>query len=257
MRRLLVLASVALAGCPKVPLQPPPKVAGGPVAEMLANRAAAIRAIEADVTIRMRIPEGMDGAPGGKVRGHVVSASDPDRARLDVWTPIGTLGAILLIAEGELQVYSPLENTLMKGPLDSKDLAARSPFPIPMSAVPSLMRGAVRLVDGTAKQTDETTLEVRDGETLVQRVTIDKEGGYPVKNELPQSGLTIEYLEYGGVETPSGPLAIPQKVAASVVRPEGTVSLEVTIANPKVNPSLADDAFRLAFITPPRVEEFP
>lgn len=261
----LVFVSSFVAGCPKQPLTlPPPKVASGPAAQMLAVRDEAIKAVEADVTIRMRVPEGIEGAPGGKVRGHVLAAGSDEKARLDIWTPLGTLGAILLIADGQLQVYSPLENTLVKGPLDSKELAARSPLPIPMSALPALMRGEVVLEAGEHAETKEEgglSLEVKRDERVVQRVLVDPDGGYPTRSvrfgEDGKPALTIDYLEYGGVETKAGPIAFPQKVKASIDRPEGVVSLEVSLANPKVNPDLAADAFELSFQTPPRVEEIP
>lgn len=272
---VLVIASFGLAGCPKKPLAPPPVVASGPVAKLLAERDARLDVVRAGSVIRMRIPEGMEGAPGGKVHAQVLAAARPDRARLEILTPLGTPGATVLLADGMLQVYQPLPNTLLKGSLDSPDLEKRSPLPVPLKALAPLLRGAVPLEEGEIAERDETAapgmmvsgtagvpvrvVEVRRGGLVVQRVTVDAAGGYPVENvRFDAAGapsLTVQYLEYGGVESAAGLIAFPQKVKAVVVRDGRTATLEIGLSNIQVNPPLDEGAFTLTFTRPPR-EEF-
>lgn len=269
---VLVFASSGLAGCPKKPLAPPPVVASGPAAKLIASRDAQLGVVRADSVIRMRIPEGMEGAPGGKVHAQVLAASRPDRARLEILTPLGTPGATILLAEGMLQVYQPLPNALLKGSLDSPELEKRSPLPVPLKSLAPLLRGAVPLEDGEITERDETppvlvsgtagnpmrVVEVNRGGRVVQRVTVDAAGGYPVEDvRFDGTGtatLTVQYLDYGGVETDGGLVAFPQKVKAMVVREGRTATLEISLSNIRVNPILDADAFTLTFTRPPREE---
>lgn len=268
----LLLSSLVLSGCPKKTLAPPPKVASGPAGALLASRDVRLGAVRADAVIRMRIPEGMDGAPGGKVHALIVAAARPERARLEILTPLGTPGATVLLAEGMLQVYQPLPNTLLKGSLDSPELARRSPLPVPLKSLAPLLRGAVPLEEGETTEREgpaiamvsgsagnpSRVLEVKRGGLVVQRVTVDAIGGYPVEDaHIDAAGvptLTVQYLDYGGVETPEGPVAFPQKVKATVVRDGQTATLEISLSNIQVNPDLASDAFTLTFTRPPREE---
>lgn len=303
-RALLLAAALLLAGCPKPPtLGAPPKVASGPAESLLRARDARLGSVRAEATIRMRVPEGMEGAPGGKVHAVVLSARDPERARLEILTPLGTPGASVLLADGSLQVYQPIQNVLTRGPIDSPELERRSPLPVPLGTLPALLRGAVPLAEGTvterreevvAKDTQaaregaaegaaepaESTqpdaeaataevppkvqvVEVRRDDRLVQTVRVDPEGGFPLESirygEDGRPVLTVRYDDYGAVETAGGPIAFPQRVKASIDRPEGTVSLEVRLSNIAVNPDLGEDAFRFRFdrTRPPRIEELP
>lgn len=270
--KFVVVASVlaTLQGCPKPgALPPPPKGGGGPVQTQLAKRDEALSSMRASAVIRMRIPEGMEGAPGGKVHAVVLAAARPERARIEVLTPLGTPGATILIADGLLQVFQPFSNELLKASLDSPDLAARSPFPIPMKSLPSLLRGSVPLLVGDVTETKvlatgssgaATAIEVRAKDVLVQRVTVSNDGGYPTEDVHFENGaavLTVQYLDYGAVKTEAGDVAVPQRVTASIVRPEGTATLDVALSDPEIAPKLGGDAFTLTFdpARPPRVQE--
>ena len=95
---------------------------------------------------------------------------------------------------------------------------------------------------------------------LVQRVTVSTDGGYPTEDVRYENGsptLTVQYREYGAVETPRGPVAFPQRVSASIVRPEGVATLDVALSDIEIGPSLGDAAFSLTFdpAHPPRLEE--
>lgn len=286
-----MLVALLAAGCPKAPvLPPPPSVSSAPAAVQLARRDARLSSVRAAAVIRMRIPEGMDGAPGGKVHAEVISAGRPPRARLEVLTPLGTPGATILMSDGTLEVYQPIQNDLLVAPLDSPKLAEAAPFPVPMRSLPALLRGSVPLADGeitevAAPQVQTTAgdasvageapaeaggvraeaataLEVRRDGALVERVTVSKSGGYPLEDVrfapdgTPQ--LTIRYENYGAVTTTSGgTIAFPQKIVASMQRAQGTASMEVHLTDVEIAPKLAPDAFTLTFSAerPPRRNE--
>ena len=258
---------------------PPPTGASGTGAQMLAKRWEQLSAVRASAVIRTRLPQGMEG-PQGKVNGLVISAGNPERARIEIFTPLGTLGATLLMADGMLQVYQPLTNELVRGPIDSPELQAQWPLPVPVDRLPSLLRAVVPLEEGDIYETvlpavetasaatppeapalkPPIVLEVRREGVVRQRVLIDANGGYPLEDARFDEGgsrtLTVAYSEYGGVETAAGPVAFPQKVLAQVPRPEGTASVEVKLTDVEIAPSLSEDAFRLTFGSPPQVRDF-
>lgn len=268
-----VLLAVAAAGCPKIPLPPPPRVAAGPAAEALARRDALLASVRASAVLRVRLPEGMEGAPGGKVHAVILSAARPERARLEVLTPLGTPGATILLAQEQVQVYQPMPNELMVAPFSSSEFAKRAPFPIPLRSLPALLRGTVPLAAGELREVPvladtsagtaaATTLEVRSNGELVERVTVERDGGYPTEDVRYENGapaLTVRYLDYGSVDTAKGPVAFPQMVTASVVRPEGTAELSVGLSDIEIDPALDADAFALTFGSgpPPRRIDLP
>lgn len=244
---------------------------------MLAARDARIGAVRANAVLRTRIPEGRQGAPGGKLSAIVLAAARPSRARLEILTPFGTPAATLLLADGIFQAYDPFANRVMQAPLDSPRVTEMlGAIPLPMGQVPSLLRGAVALEAGEiteakipaippatpdGKGTPETVLvEVRRDGKLVQQVTVHAEGGYPLTDRHvdPASGrstLEVTYSDYGGVGTP--PVAFPQKVLARVHDEDGqeAASVDVRLSAIEIDPALAEDAFRLVFHRPPEVHE--
>src|SRR3954466_3112622 len=96
----LCVAPLALTACPKPALPPPPKGGGGPVQVELAKRDQVLSSIRASAVIRMKVPEGMEGVPNGKLHAVVITAARPDRARLEILTPLGTPGATMVIGDG-------------------------------------------------------------------------------------------------------------------------------------------------------------
>lgn len=266
--------ALALCGCPRPPLPPPPKGAGGPATQMLAERDAKIAAIRANAVIRTRIPEGRQGAPGGKLSAIVLAAARPPRARLEILTPFGTPAATILLADGLFQAYDPFANRVMKAPLDSSRVTEMlGAIPLPMAEVPALVRGAVPIEPGEIAETkvaavapetgpDTVLVEIRRDGKLVQQVRVHAEGGYPLEDlHLDAvSGRTtrrIAYTEYGGVETPAGPVAFPQKIVAHVFDDAGqeAASVDVRLSGIELNPALGADAFQLVFDRPPDVQE--
>jgi outer membrane lipoprotein-sorting protein len=271
----LAIAGVLLSACPKPPIAvvAPPKVEQGPVVTMLAARDARIHSVRAAAVIRSHLPPGMQGVPG-KLHAQVLDAARPDRVRLEFLTPLGTPAATVLLAGGKVQVYQPLDNTLLEGPIDSPSLDDASPLPVPLTALPAMLRGAVAFgSDETAEipvpavldsalgpAASLRALEVRRGGAAVQRLLVDADGGYPVEDQRlgpdGQPTLTIDYLEYAGVVTSAGAIAFPQRVTARIVRAEGIATLDVALKSVEINPTLPADAFTLAPDRPPRVEEF-
>ena len=225
--------------------------------------------MRASAVIRMKVPQGVEGVPNGKLHAVVISAARPDRARLEILTPLGTPGATMVIADGLLQVFNPFSNELFKAKLDSPQIAARAPIPITVTTLPSLLRGTVALEAGIVTETKilasdtagaATAIEVRANGELVQRVTVSDDGGYPTENVHFEKGaavMTVRYLDYGAVKTEKGDVAFPQRVTALIVRPDGTASLEVGLSDVEIAPPLAPDAFALTFDSshPPRVQE--
>ena len=246
---------------------------------MLAARDARIGAVRASAVIRTRIPAGKQGAPGGKLSAIVLAAGRPSRARLEVLTPFGTPAATLLLADGLFQAYDPFAHRVMKAPIDSPRVTEMlGAIPLPMTEVPSLIRGAVALEAGEITETKvpavaaaspelpavpETVLvEVRRDGRLAQQVRVHAEGGYPLEDVHfePISGkntMKVAYSDYGGVETPSGPVAFPQKITARVHDEAGAeaASVEVRLSGIEIDPTLGEDAFRLVFDRPPDVQE--
>lgn len=272
---LLALA-LPLTGCPRPPLPPPPKGVGGPATQMLATRDARIGAVRANAVLRTRIPEGRQGAPGGKLSAIVLAAARPPRARLEILTPFGTPAATLLLSDGLFQAYDPFANRVMQAPLESPRVPEMlGALPLPMAQVPSLLRGAVALEAGEiteakvpavpetpdAPGVPETMLvEVRRDGHVVQQVLVHAEGGYPLADrhfDGPSGRTTLEvtYSDYGGVGTP--PVAFPQKVLARLHDEAGedAASVDVRLSAIEIDPSLGEDAFRLVFHRPPDVQE--
>lgn len=276
-----------LAGCPRAPLPPPPAGTGGPAAEALAKRDAAVGSMRANAVIRTRIPEGREGAPGGKITAIAIAAARPPRARLEVLTPLGTPAATLLLADGLLQAYDPFAHRLVRAPLDAPDVLARlGSLPFPLEELPGLLRGVVALERGEIRETrvrpppradgspapEEIRVECRRQGRLLQEVRVHAEGGYPLETVRfdPVSGLAVarvSFESYGGVQTPAGPIAFPQKILARVYEaepqepgkdphpPVETSSVEIRLSGIEVDPALGPDAFRLVFDRPPEIRE--
>ena len=271
-----LLLALSVTGCPRPPLPPPPKGTGGPATQMLAARDARIGAVRASAVIRTRIPEGRQGAPGGKLSAIVLVAARPSRARLEILTPFGTPAATLLLADGLFQAYDPFAHRVMQAPIDSPRVTEMlGAIPLPMTQVPSLIRGAVALEGGEITETkvpgdpaltppvpDVVVVEVRRDGRVAQQVRVHAEGGYPLEDLHfePVSGrstLRVTYADYGGVETPSGAVAFPQKITARVHDEAGqeAASVEVKLSTIELDPTLGEAAFRLVFDRPPEVQE--
>jgi hypothetical protein len=69
--------------------------------------------------------------------------------------------------------------------------------------------------------------------------------------------LRIKYSDYGGAGTKSGTVAFPQKITTQVFDDAGEEAavVEVRLTGIELDPSLAEDAFRLVFDRPPEVVE--
>lgn len=267
----------ALSGCPRPPLPPPPKGAGGPATEALAARDAKIGAVRANAVLRTRIPEGRPGAPGGKITSIALAAARPPRARLELLTPLGTPAATVLLADGLFQAYDPFGHVVRKAPMDSPRVTEMlGAIPLPLARVPDLMRGAVPLESGEIRETavpDAKRLDggtdpgstlidvVRDGRTI-QQVRVHAEGGYPLE-DIRYDAVTgrivmaTSFADYGGAETNAGPIAFPQKIVTRVYDESGqeAASVEVRLSGIEIDPPLGEDAFRLVFERPPRIED--
>jgi hypothetical protein len=236
---------------------------------LLARRDQAIDCMRANASIRIKIPEGMEGAPGRKFHAVVLSCARPDRARIEVLSPLGQPAATILIADGQLQVFKPFDNELLQAPLSGPELSQHSPFPVPMAGLPALLRATSPLVEGKVAEVaaptpvmvegsagKATVLEVRSGGELVQRVTVVSDG-YPAEDQRLKAGsvtLRARFLQYGSAQAHAGPIAFPQEIA--VDRPDGSgPSLDVTLTEVEVNPALGADAFTLTLdpAHPPRI----
>ncbi len=277
---VFLFSLAAATGCSRFARlgSPPPRTGGGPAAQALAERAMRLKSVRADAVMRVRIPDGMEGAPGGKFRAVVLSAADPERARLEILTPLGTPAATVLLADGLVQVFQPFKNQLVRGPIDSPEIVRRSPIPVPLSTLPAMLRWVVVLAPGelversqslpmasaggppTAAEPAVRVLEVRADGRPVQQVEVDAAGGYPVKSvHLGDDGrpaLTVTWGDYGGIETGSGPIAFPQSIRAVVARPDGEVVLEIGLGNLSLDPIDDPGSFRLVFDRPPELHEF-
>lgn len=274
---LAALLLLGIAGCPKPPrLPPPPPGGGGPAARLLAERDARIDAVRANAVIRTRLPEGRPGAPGSRVSAIAIVAARPERARLEILTPLGTPGATLLLAEGLLQIYEPFANRLTKAPLDSPAVRAQlGNLPVPLGRLPSLLRGVPVLESGdvtevaapvlpddeeAADATPHPTLEVRRDGRVIQAIRMHATGGYPLE-ELRYDGAgvlvsRVLFQEHGGVETPSGPVAFPQKILARLFEDGAEAgSVELRLSAIRLDPKLDEDTFRLVTDGSPEVHE--
>lgn len=280
-RNLLALGLFALllGGCPKPPLPPPPKGAGGPATASLAERDAKISAVRASAVIRTRIPEGKPGAPGGKITSVAIAAARPPRARLELLTPLGTPAATVLLADGMFQAYDPFGHIVRKAPIDSPRVSEMlGSIPLPLARVPDLMRGAVPLEAGEvresaipapvattpdAKPEPATALVevVREGKTI-QQVRVHAEGGYPLEDLRFDAATGVllmktTFSEYGGADVKGGTIAFPQKVTTAIFDAQGqpAATVEVRLSSIEIDPPLSEDAFRLVFERPPRTED--
>lgn len=270
--------AIGLSGCPRPPLPPPPKGAGGPATQMLAERDMRIGAVRASAVIVTRIKEG-PGAPGGKLSSIALAAARPPRARLEVLTPFGTPAATVLVADGLFQAYDPFGHVVRRAPLDSPRVADMlGGIPLPLASVPDLMRGAVALQPGeitesrlpaappaTPEEKPEPEMilvDVRRDGRPVQQVRVHAEGGYPLEDLRFDAAtgvlkMKVTYSAYGGAETKTGPVAFPQRITTRLYDEAGqeTASVEVRLSGIELEPNLPEDAFRLVFDRPAEVLE--
>ncbi len=252
MRGRVVCGAVAvavLAGCPARPPARPSAIE--PIAELipqaelvhaLAVRRGALHSLRALARLRITAPELSRSAR------QVIIAARPDRLRLEVLSPMGTV-FVLTATDGSLAAYARDEARVYRGAASAKNLARYAQVDLPVATAVDLLLGTppVRADRDGVVSRDDGHLQLWQADDGDVQVTWFGPGLEPVRYERRDGEGRVllratfgEYTEVGGVR-------VPTQLVFELPRSQRRI--DIALRDPEVNPELSDAVFALR--TPP------
>lgn len=250
---VLVALLVGATGCTaarpaRIPL---PEVSASELQARLAERNEAIRALRSEATIAISSPE-----RSGTARQFVI-VERPDRLRVEVFSPFGTVFA-LTTSGGDLAAWVREENKVYRGDASPENLSRWAGLDLEVADVVDVLLGGAptRAVESASVFPETVTGRLRlrqetgDG---AQVVSFAGDTLLPVAvEELDADGVLLwratfsSYREVGGV-------TLATRIGIEL--PASRQSVDVTLGDPEINPSLPPALFALP--TPPGASVVP
>jgi outer membrane lipoprotein-sorting protein len=239
------LLGAALAGCATLKVAPPSPEASVALPERadlfraLAARREAIHAVRA--LARMSYTSGTESR---RTR-QVVLAERPDRLRLEVLSPFGTV--FLLTADrGRLGAYVPDEHAVYRGAASADNLARYTQVDVPVSTAVDLILGTPPMDEGRdgVVSRDEGLVQLwQDAGNSVVRVAWFTSRLEPVRWEQRDAdGLVLVRARFDAIAEIGG-VRLPTQVQVEL--PSSAQRIDIALGEPEVNPVLADALFDL------------
>jgi hypothetical protein len=243
-----------LGGCRALPPSPPPAAVLAPEELMarLQARQEAVRAFQAKGRITYLSPQ-QNYSGTARLWGRL-----PANLKVDVLDFLGRTILSFATDGTEVKVLSPRENKFFRGPATSRNLAAFIP---PAASLPQTLRllvGDLPLSQGPPQKCDYETatgryrLEWRQGEAVMERLWVEAQGLYPVREEWFGGGaearFSAELANFGALAP-----GLPEKITLKTTTPK--MELRLAYGDLKLNPSLT--GADLTLTPPPGVVQVP
>jgi hypothetical protein len=211
-----LLAGSLLAACAALPQGPAPALPRQGLTpeaflDRLATDGAAARTLRGLASVRYDGPAGQGSAT------QAIVVALPDRARLEVLSPLGTAVLLLTIRGDDLAVYAPARHEYGSGRATRETLGRLAQVPVPPKPLLRLLAGLpplpIRPEDPRLRLAMEggaIRVESVDG-PFWQRVWSDRDGLAPERGELGEAAgllLTFEFGERRRLEGAEFPFAV-------------------------------------------------
>jgi hypothetical protein len=234
----LILAAILLTGgCRTLPPTPPPAVVTSPeeLLSRLQSRQQQIKAFQAKGRLTFLSPrENYSGTA-------LLAGRLPASLKVDVLDFLGRTILIFATNGTEVQVLSPRENKLFRGPATTRNLAAFIPPSVSLPQAVRLLVGDLPFSSGPPTHFEylpasrRYLLEWSQDGALVERLWVATSGFYPVQEEwyggAPEPRFTAELADYGAL-TPG----LPEKITLKTTTPK--IELRLVYRRLTLNPSL-------------------
>ena len=192
-----VFLAAACAVTPEVPELPAPSVRPEVLLERLAAGEAAVTTLRALASVRYEGPTGSGSAS------QVIVVALPDRARLEVLSPVGTAVLLLAIRGDGLTLHAPARREYGVGRATPDTLGRLIRMPVPPGPLLRLLAGLpplpVRAGDPRVQVVrDERVVRVEsvDG-PFWQRLWTGPDGAWLTRGELGEAGTLLLRFQFG------------------------------------------------------------
>jgi outer membrane lipoprotein-sorting protein len=187
-----------------------------------------------------------------KVRERIV-ARRPASVRVEVMSPVGV--ALVLAADGgQVAIFDPSRNTLMRGPATAATLNRYARIPMPPQAAVRMLMGLTPDSSMLAFAPDEFGVLPDNSRYLLYRqpngttdyLTIDATGNLTDLRQTLASGRESYEVKYGDYRAggPDGSIMFPMEVAASF--PMTGASVKFRYSQPVLDGEIDDTTFMLS-----------
>ncbi len=240
--RLLPAGLLLAAACAVTPEPPgwslPPEV----LLEHLAAGETAVTTLRGLATIRY------EGATGGGSASQVVVVALPDRARLEVLSPVGTAVLLLVIRGEELTLHAPARGEYGVGRATRETLSRLTRIPLPAGPLLRLLTGLpplpVRPGDARVQVIREEQVirvESVDGRYW-QRLWTDPNGTSLVSGEMGEVGGLLLRFQFGDWRLQDG---TPFPYVVSVETAEAATRVTIRYETVRLNGPVESELFEL------------
>ena len=236
-----VFLAAACAVTPEVPELPAPSVRPEVLLERLAAGEAAVTTLRALATVRYEGPTGSGSAS------QVIVVALPDRARLEVLSPVGTAVLLLAIRGDGLTLHAPVRREYGVGRATPDTLGRLVRMPVPPGLLLRLLAGLpplpVRPGDLRVQVVrDERVVRVEsvDG-PFWQRLWTGPDGAWLTGGELGEAGTLLLRFQFGDRRLLDGtPFPFLVAVEGVGARTRVTIRYETVRLNGPVEAELFD-----------------
>jgi hypothetical protein len=244
---LVLLAILLAGGCRTLPPTPPPAAVTSPeeLLSRLRARQQQLKAFQAKGRLTFLSPkENYSGTA-------LLAGRLPASLKVDVLDFLGRTILSFATNGTEVQVLSPRENKLFRGPATTRNLAAFIPPSVSLPQAVRLLMGDLPFSSGPPDHFEYLPASGRyllawsQGGALVERLWVAAPGFYPVQEEwyggAPEPRFTAEMADYGALAP-----GLPEKITLKTTRPK--IELRLGYSRLTLNPSLTPADLTL---TPP------
>jgi hypothetical protein len=240
----LALPLLVLAGCTAaaVPVRPPlPDLAAAELEAVLAERRDSVRSLRSEATIAVTSPE-----RSGTARQFLI-AERPDRLRVEVFSPFGAVFA-LASADGELAAWVREENRVYRGDASPEnlyrwaglDLEVRDAVDLLLGGPPEREFVAASVHPESATGRLRLRRETPDG---AQIVALAADTLLPVEIEERSDDGTLLWRATLSSYRVVSDVILATRVAVEI--PAAAQSIDITLSDPEINPTLPATIFTL------------
>jgi hypothetical protein len=243
----VVAAVQCLGGCRALPPAPPAALVTSPeeLLSRLSTRQQQVKAFQAKGRITFLSPQQNYSGTA------LLTGQLPASLKVEVLDFLGRTILSFATDGAEVQVLSPRENKLFRGPATPKNLAAFIPPSVGLPQALRLLAGALPLSPGKPDHVEylpasgRHLLEWRTGGALQERLWVEAQGLYPVQEEwfggAGETRFTAELAGFGALAPD-----LPEKITLKTTTPK--MELRLVYRELKLNPPLTPADLTL---TPP------
>ena len=243
-RFVFLLAAFFLIGCATLPEVPSPET-------LLANlkSPSVPSAVKGTGEFRLRGPDGF-----GALRFAFLIAA-PDRLRIQALSPLGNLAFLLAQNPGKLQIYLPLEHTLLE---DEEARLLLSRYLPPEITTANLVYFLCGRLPASIQGWD--LVNVNPAGSALKLKLRGREGG--AEAEYSRHNLKLKTLKFfdreeklsyqvrfKNYQTAAG-FFLPTRIEFTIPGPEGATSFRIDLRELEINPELTEDSFRIPALEP-------